>query len=189
MRASGDKGTIKASTSARIALFVLVAIVCAQGALAEEEASLHEGFEFSLNTGSFIYHVYAPGQQFTQYLQNRFVALEKRLHKGPFDNLVVGTLINSHGNRCILLGVQKNWRRLSRRMTFEGGYAYVGEFFVSTFENCGAEGFYNTIERATGIGFAPYIYHGIQLDLNKYASLEAGAILPGIAVLTLQWHF
>lgn len=154
-----------------------------------ENKTLNKDLNFSLNTGSFIYHAYDPGGDFTQYLQNRFVAIESKLTNRVVDSVVAGTFINSDGNRCVLLGVQKNWHHFSSRMTFEGVYAYAGEFFLNAFSDCGAAGFYNDIERATSIGFAPYIYHGIECDLNQHASLEVGAILPGIIVLTLQWHF
>jgi hypothetical protein len=75
-------------------------------------------------------------------------------------------------------------------MTFEGVYAYAGELLLDTFSECGdSPGLYNRIKGVTGIGFAPYLYHGIEFDLSQHASLEAGAILPGILVLTVQWHF
>jgi hypothetical protein len=48
---------------------------------------------------------------------------------------------------------------------------------------------YKRIEELTGIGFAPYIYHGISYDITSIMSFEAGLILPGLAVASIQWKF
>jgi len=153
------------------------------------DQSLNRSKKVSLYTGSFVYHAYAPHDDFTQYFDNRFLAVEARLGGSAVDGLTVGTFVNSNGDRCLLLGVQKNWIPISRRTTFEGVYAYAGEFFFDTFANCGAKGYYHDFEKATGIGFAPYLYHGVEYDLTSYVSMEGGIILPGIVVLTVQWHF
>lgn len=154
-----------------------------------EDISLNKGMDYSLNTGSFIFHAYAPNQKFNQYFHNQFVAIEKSVSHSIIDNYVVGTFLNSYDDRCILLGVQKNWINFHNKLSFEGLYAYAGEFFIDAFSECGASGLYNDMLRATGIGFVPYIYHGIEYDLDPHISLEAGALLPGILVLSVQWHF
>lgn len=87
------------------------------------------------------------------------------------------------------MGVQKNWKHLGKKLTFEGVYAYAGEFFFSDFSHCGDDGVYAKIKKATGLGFAPYIYHGLEYDLNKNISIEGGFILPLILVATIQFHF
>jgi hypothetical protein len=153
------------------------------------DQTLTKDHKYSLNTGSFVYHAYAPDKEFTQYFNNYLFAIERKVTNRVIDNVVAGTLINSYGDRCVLLGAQKNWHFFNEHMSFEGLYAYAGEFFLDTFSDCGDSGPYHAIERATGIGFAPYIYHGIEYDINKHASLEGGVILPGIIVFTMQWHF
>lgn len=153
-----------------------------------EDKTLNKDLDYSLNTGSFVFHAYAPREHFTQYLQNQFVAVEKRIDNPLIDNIVVGTFLNSFDNRCALLGVQKNWIHYNNKLTFEGVYAYAGELVASGFSECGAKGSYHSTKQLTGIGFMPYIYHGLEYDLNAHASLEAGVILPGILVLSLQWH-
>lgn len=168
-------------------LFVLLFGLCANAAIAAD-ATMNKDLNYSLNTGSFIYHAYSPGQTYTQYFQNQFIAVEKKIDNPIIDSIIAGTLLNSYGNRCALLGVQKNWSNLSDRMTFEGVYSYAGEFFFDAFSECGEMGIYHDIKKATGLGFAPYIYHGIEYDLHPNVSLEAGVILPGIIVFSLQWH-
>ena len=174
------------SSAAWISVLLLIFFPNIAGAL---DSTLNKNQNYSLNTGSFIFHLYEPRGHFTQYFQNQYLAVERRIDDSIVDNIVLGTVVNSYGNRCAVLGVQKNWVEFSDRTTFEGIYAYTGEFFFQAFSECGSEGYYHKIEKATGIGFAPYIYHGIEYDLNPYASIEYGIILPGILVLSLQWHF
>jgi len=151
--------------------------------------SLSSEMSYSLNTGSFIYHAYAPQREFTQYFDNRFIALERKIENKYIDALVIGSALNSHGNRCLMLGVQKDWIQYDERLSFEGVYGYAGEFFVDAFEHCGDEGFYKNVKDITGIGFTFYIYHGLEYDLARHVSLEAGVALPVIVLFSVQWHF
>jgi hypothetical protein len=128
---------------------------------------------YSLDTASFAYHIYAPKEGDNQYFKNQLFA---------------GTFINSESNRCILLGMGKNWVRRNQ-WSFEGLYAYAGDFVFTPFEHCGDDGFYQDMKRATGIGFAPYIYHGVKYDVNSYVSVRSGILLPGIVVMSLQLRF
>ena len=177
-----------------ILVFTLLAFGCAKLALAQEEYpapvdTLNADLKYSLNTGSFVYHAYSPQRDFTQYLENRFLSLERKIENPYVDALVIGSVLNSHGNRCFLLGVQKDWITFDERLSFEGVYAYAGEFFVDAFSHCGDKGFYNSVRDITGIGFTFYMYHGLEYDLGRHLSLEAGAALPAIVLLSVQWHF
>ena len=157
-----------------------------------DDTTLNKDLDYSLNTGSFVFHTNSPApgeKKFTQYLQNEYVAFEKKIDHPMIDALVLGTFINSFNHRCLLLGVQKNWLQFSDRMSFEATYAYAGEFFVDTFADCGAEGFYKGARDTTGIGFIPFIYHNIEYDLSRHLSVEAGVLFPTVLALTLQWHF
>ncbi len=151
--------------------------------------SLNADLKYSLNTGSFVYHAYSPQRDFTQYFENHFFALERKIRNPYVDALVIGSALNSHGNRCLMLGVQKDWIQYDERLSFEGVYAYAGEFFFDAFDRCGDEGFYSNIKDITGVGFTMYIYHGIEYDLGRHLSLEFGAALPAILLLSVQWHF
>ncbi|WP_413722275.1 hypothetical protein [Sodalis sp. RH23] len=143
---------------------------------------------YSLDTASFAYHIYAPKEGDNQYFKNQLVAIERKVHKNSDYSFFAGTFINSESNRCVLLGMGKNWVRRNQ-WSFEGLYAYAGEFVFTPFERCGDDGFYQDIKRATGIGFAPYIYHGVKYDVNSHVSVRSGILLPGIVIMSLQLRF
>ncbi len=43
--------------------------------------------------------------------------------------------------------------------------------------------------KITGVGFSPYIYHGLQYNFTDYFGVEGGIILPAIFVMSIQWSF
>lgn len=143
---------------------------------------------YAVNPTAFVYHAYSPGKDYTQYFQNQYVAIERKFSPQSDYSLAVGSLKNSFSDRCLLLGVRKDWIT-EGRWIFKGGYAYAGEFFLNTFSHCGDEGVYKNIKDATGIGFAPYIYHALQYSINENTSVEGGIILPGIVIFSVQLHF
>ena len=96
---------------------------------------------------------------------------------------------NSFDDRCIALGVRRDWASLGNGWVFKGIYGYVGEFFFDAFEDCGDHGSYKDFKDATGIGFSPYIYHGLQYNFTDYFGIESGIILPAVFVISVQWSF
>jgi len=68
-------------------------------------------------------------------------------------------------------------------------YAYAGEFFADAFKNCGNEGVYKQFEKRTGIGFAPYIYHGLEYKVFNNLSFDVGLILPTLFVSSFKISF
>lgn len=113
---------------------------------------------YSVHTASFVYHAYAPTKDYTQYFKNELIAVEKRLSAESEYSLYAGTMINSEDNRCVLLGMGKQWGEY-KKLVIEGLYVYAGEFFFEPFSHCGDRGIYHEFKRITGVGFAPYIYH------------------------------
>lgn len=172
-------------------LFMIVPLClwgfCGQAVAAD--GTLNGDRDWSLNAGAFVWHAYAPRKDYVQFLENRPVVIERRVRHPWFDAVLVGDGVNSKGNRCFSLGVQKTWNVMDRRWSFEGVYAYVGEFLAERYAQCGDEGFYDDVKRRTGLGFTVYIYHGVEYDLNPHLSLEAGVALPAIVIFSLQWHF
>ncbi|MCU5774365.1 hypothetical protein N5923_15575 [Erwiniaceae bacterium BAC15a-03b] len=144
---------------------------------------------YSLNTGSFIYHIYAPGTNKVEYFKNQYVAVERKFSEDSKYSMVLGTLNNSQGNRCALMGVRRDWWSDNSGWTIKGLYTYTGEFFFDTFSHCGDDGFYHSIKQSTGLGFAPYVYHAAQYNFTSYFGVEGGIILPGIFVVSMQWSF
>ena len=172
-----------------VKIFGVILIYSFAQAVFAEDNTLNKDLSYSIIAEAFIYHAYSPQETFTQYFQNDYIAIETKTSYSTVDSVVLGTFFNSSGHRCLLIGAHRNWYEFSSKLTFEGIYAYAGEFFTNLFSKCGSEGIYKKIDRVVGIGFAPYFYHGFEYDLNPNASLEAGVILPGIVVLTVQWHF
>jgi hypothetical protein len=50
-------------------------------------------------------------------------------------------------------------------------------------------GTYRTAKKITGVGFSPYIYHGLQYNFTDYFGVETGIIVPAIFVMSVQWSF
>ena len=143
----------------------------------------------SINTGSFLYHAVPKNEDSNQYFNNNYFSIERKLSADSDTSWLVGTFMNSQDHRCILLGMREDWYRVSDDLVFKGVYAYGGEFFIDTFADCGNEGFYEEMKEITGVGFAPYLYHAFQYNVTDYFGVEAGLLLPGIVVMSMQWSF
>lgn len=164
-------------------LIAIAAVFCPLSAPQADDLDL-----YSIHTASFVYHAFAPADRYEQFFKNKLIAVERRMDSDSDYSLYAGTMINSEGDRCVLLGVDKKWAARNQ-WTFEGIYLYAGEFFAKTFSHCGDSGAYHDIQKVTGLGFAPYIYHGVKYDVNRYIGLRAGVILPVITVLSVQIRF
>lgn len=127
------------------------------------------------------------GEDYNEDFENKFLAFGY----GVYDKseILVGSLKNSFDNRCIFLGFGTDWYGINDKLTFEGIYAYVGEFFIDQFDNCGDEGFYKNSNERFNVGFAPYIYHGLRYKLTSYLSIEGGLVLPDLGVASIVWNF
>lgn len=88
-----------------------------------------------------------------------------------------------------MVGFEKNWHKFNDKISFEGSYAYVGEFFIPQFSKCAEAGIYKNIKDRVGIGFAPYLYHGINYKITKDVSFKSGLLLPNIFISSLEWKF
>lgn len=144
---------------------------------------------YSINTGSFVYHLTNNHGQYTEGFDNQFFSVERKFSKDSKYSLVAGTMKNSFDDRCVALGVRRDWVSNGSDLVFKGIYGYVGEFFFDAFRNCGDSGAYRTVRDATGIGFSPYIYHAAQYNITDFFGVEAGIILPSIFVVSMQWSF
>lgn len=100
---------------------------------------------YAVNPIAFIYHADRPGKKYTQYFQNKYIAIERKFSLDSDYSLVIASLKNSFSDRCMLIGVRKDWIK-NGRWTLKGGYAYAGEFFLNTFSHCGDEGIYKNIK-------------------------------------------
>jgi hypothetical protein len=75
------------------------------------------------------------------------------------------------------------------RLGAERGVCLYREFFFDAFSHCGDSGTYRTAKKITGIGFSPYLYHGLQYNFTDYFGVEGGIIVPAIFVMSIQWSF
>lgn len=140
----------------------------------------------TLNTGSFIYHVVPASQaDYTQFFDNEYLSIGVKISKKSYFSF--GTSLNSFGDRMAVIGYRTNLYDFNEKIHFEGFYAYAGEFFFKAFSHAGDKGVYLKFKEKTGIGFAPYIYHGIDIKLNSFLTIEAGIIIPVIPVVTVQF--
>lgn len=143
---------------------------------------------YSFNTGSFVYHLIGNHGLYTEKFGNQFFSAERRFTDDSPYSFLAGTLKNSYGHRCIALGVRRDWIK-QKGWAFKGVYGYTGEFFAKSFRECGDEGVYHAFKNATGVGFAPYIYHAVQYNVTDYFGIESGIIFPTVFVVSVQWSF
>ena len=132
---------------------------------------------YSMNTGSYVYHLTNNHGQYTENFENHFFSVERKFSEDSKYSLLIGTMNNSFADRCLALGVRRDW------------YHNGSEFFFDAFEHCGDHGSYKDFKDATGIGFSPYIYHAIQYNFTDYFALESGIIIPSVFVISIQWSF
>jgi len=144
---------------------------------------------FSMNTGSFLFHAFPINEDSNQYFDNRLFSIERKFSANSDYSLFAGTFMSSQKNRCILLGMRNDLYRINDKLVIKGVYAYAGEFFIDAFKHCGDDGFYETVKNHTGVAFATYIYHAAQYNFTDYWGLEAGLMLPGMLVMSMQWSF
>ncbi|MBK0092532.1 hypothetical protein [Erwinia sp. S59] len=144
---------------------------------------------YSINTGSYVYHLTGNHGQYTENFENNFFSVERKLSEDSTYSVLIGTMKNSFDDRCLALGVRKDWKTWDDGWTFKGIHGYTGEFFFDAFKDCGDHGSYHDFKKATGIGFSPYIYHGFQYNFTPYFGIESGIIIPSVFVITIQWSF
>ncbi|ODS22636.1 hypothetical protein AB835_13085 [Candidatus Endobugula sertula] len=162
-------------------LELLIILFC-QKAFSDEK-----DYIFSLNTGSYLNHIGSHNSEYVQRFDNKTVILG--IKSSDSTSISVGSFLNSFNNHCFLLGIEKNWHHFNNKLSFEGLYAYAGEFFFNKFDNCGNNGVYNTAKDKLGIAAVPYIYHGFEYDFTSFMSLQVGIILPNLFVSTIQWKY
>lgn len=156
-------------------------------ALSKDNSNSKE-HRFSLKIGSYIRHLQNHDHiEYNESFNNQLISGGLALSES--NEFIMGTFLNSYKDRCILIGLDRKWHDFNSKLSFHGIYAYAGEFFLNQFDNCQNNGIYNTFEERTGIGFAPYLYHGIRYDITKIASLEFGFIFPKVLAGTIRWEF
>lgn len=62
---------------------------------------------------------------------------------------------NSFDDRCLTLGVRRDWLKNDTGWVLKGVYAYTGEFFFDAFSHCGDSGTYRTAKKSPASVFRP----------------------------------
>ncbi|VUS30077.1 hypothetical protein SB6423_00613 [Klebsiella pasteurii] len=164
-------------------------LVCALSMISTTPVYANEMALYSVNTGSFVYHMTGNHGQYNEKFNNQFFSVERKLSADSKYSALVGTMKNSFADRCLSLGARRDWYAGANGWTFKGVYAYTGEFIFKAFRDCGDSGTYRTAKKLTGVGFSPYIYHGLQYNFTDYFGVETGIIVPAIFVMSVQWSF
>ncbi len=79
---------------------------------AEEEPN--ELSLYSVNTGSFLYHLVPYDPDSHQYFGNQYFSVERKFSADSDYSFMLSTFLNSQANRCMLIGVRKDWYRVNR---------------------------------------------------------------------------
>ncbi|HBS5981724.1 TPA: hypothetical protein MAL29_005249, partial [Klebsiella variicola] len=69
-----------------------------------EEISL-----YSINTGSYVYHLTNNHGQYTENFENNFISVERKFPEDSKYSFVLGTMKNSFDDRCLAAGVRRDW--------------------------------------------------------------------------------
>ena len=144
---------------------------------------------YSINTGSFVYHMTGNHGDYNEMFNNKFFSVERKFTQGSKNSFLVGTMKNSFDDRCLSVGLRRDLEEINDNWMIKGVYAYTGEFFAKAFRDCGNHGSYHDFQKITGIGFSPYIYHAVQYNLTDFLAIEAGIIAPTIFASSIQWRF
>jgi len=144
---------------------------------------------YSINTGSFVYHMTGNVGDYNEIFKNKFFSVERKFSQESKNSMLVGTMKNSFNDRCLSVGMRRDLHEINSSWMIKGVYAYTGEFFAKAFSDCGNHGSYHDFKKVTGIGFSPYIYHALQYNPTTFFGVEAGIIAPDIFATSIQWSF
>ncbi len=63
---------------------------------------------YSVNTGSYVYHLTNNHGQYTENFENHFFSVERKFSADSKYSLLLGTMNNSFNDRCLALGVRRD---------------------------------------------------------------------------------
>lgn len=64
---------------------------------------------YSINTGSYVYHLTHNHGQYTENFENNFISVERKFSDDSKYSFVLGTMKNSFDDRCLAAGVRRDW--------------------------------------------------------------------------------
>ncbi len=156
-------------------------------AFADDRKSFFKDRDFSVYFLSWTKHINSDNK--TEGFKNYAFMAGVSIDDARKMKLIFGSLKNSFDNRCTMIGISRDWVKLSNNFDFVGIYAYVGEIPFTRCEHCGDDGTYKSIKKHFNVGFAPYIWHGIRYRATNHLSINAGILFPNIVSASLELRF
>lgn len=146
--------------------------------------------DISLYGVSWTKHLIYSEPAKTERFENQLWMVGISIDEEKKTKFLLGTLKNSYNKNCALVGLSKDWVEINQHFNFVGMYGYVGEL-PGGFTHCGDDGIYRSFEKTLGVGFAPYIWHGIRYSPKSanYFAANVGIIFPGIIAAVLEFKF
>ena len=83
---------------------------------------------YSMNTGSYVYHMTGNHGQYNEHFNNNFFSVERKFSQDSKYSVLVGTMKNSFDDRCLTLGVPRLAEKRYRLGTERGVCLYRGIF-------------------------------------------------------------
>ena len=171
-------------------LLLCLSLLTSSTSIYAQDPTLNGSSRYSVHGLSFVHHLLSDSDDTVEGFSNQLSLFSMALaEENFFDDAIIGSLIHSGGKRCLVLGARKNWRYFGDRVTFNGVYAYVGDAPSDLFNDCGDSNIYEDFRDKTGVGFAPYLYHGFEYDLDRNLSLHAGFTLINIFSTNLEYSW
>lgn len=149
------------------------ALMMSSTALQADEINL-----YSVNTGSWIYHLSNNHGQYTEGFDNQFASVERKFSEDSPYSLLAGTMKNSFDDRCIALGVRRDWVSLGNGWVFKGIYGYVGEFFSRPSSTAAIMVLIRILKTPQVLGFLPIFIMVFSTTLPIISALKAELFFP-----------
>ncbi len=151
----------------------VAALMMSSTALQADEINL-----YSVNTGSWIYHLSNNHGQYTEGFDNQFASVERRFSEDSPYSLLAGTMKNSFDDRCIALGVRRDWVSLGNGWVFKGIYGYVGEFFSRPSSTAAIMVLIRILKTPPASAFLPIFIMVFSTTLPIISALKAELFFP-----------
>lgn len=83
---------------------------------------------YSMNTGSYVYHMTGNHGQYNEHFNNNFFSVERKFSQDSKYSVLVGTMKNSFDDRCLTLGVRRDWLKNDTGWVLKGCMPIPGNF-------------------------------------------------------------
>ncbi len=146
---------------------------------------------YSMNTGSYVYHMTGNHGQYNEHFNNNFFSVELQVFL-RIQNTACWSepMKNSFDDRCLTLGVRRDWLKKRYRLGAERGVCLLPGIFFDAFQPLW--GFRHLPHRQKNHRrrfFAPTSIMVCNITSPIISGVEGGIIAPAIFVMSIQWSF